>query len=142
REARLPIAAPSANPFTRVSPTTAEHVRQGLGPAVDLVLDGGPTPVGIESTVVDLTASRPALLRPGTISRAELEAGVGPLASAPPGTAVPGEEEARRSPGMVRRHYSPRAELRVFGEGEREAMAEVARRASAEGRAVGGVLLR
>src|SRR3954452_8641218 len=71
------VAAPSANRSNRVSPTTAEHVRQELGDAVDLVLDGGPCAVGIESTVLDLTGKVPAILRPGGVSRGQLEAILG-----------------------------------------------------------------
>lgn len=102
-----PIAAPSANRFTGLSPTSAEHVRKSLGDAVDLVLDGGTTPVGIESTVLSLAADRPLLLRPGMITREEIEAVTGPVqvsASAAPGAAHP-------APGMHARHYSPRTPL-------------------------------
>ena len=69
--AGVPLAAPSANRFSELSPTTADHVRRSLGPEVDYILDGGPSSVGIESTVLSLTESRPVLLRPGGISRAE-----------------------------------------------------------------------
>jgi L-threonylcarbamoyladenylate synthase len=114
--ADLPIAAPSANAYTRVSPTTAAHVVQQLGDRVDLVLDGGPAAVGIESTVLDLTTSPPTLLRPGGVSHAELERVLGPvarLAKAPQG------EAPRRSPGLVDRHYAPRARLQRFPATER-----------------------
>jgi len=105
--AEIPVAAPSANPYMAVSPTTAAHVTEGLGDAVDMILDGGPTPVGIESTVVDLSGKRPRLLRPGSISRGEIEALIGPLEIAPPvGAGAPSP-----SPGMSRRHYSPRARV-------------------------------
>jgi L-threonylcarbamoyladenylate synthase len=105
--ARIPVAAPSANRSMRISPTTGAHVLKSLGDAVDMILDAGPTSVGIESTVIDLSADVPTLLRPGTITRAELEAVVGPIAiaAATDGTA------ARRSPGMLDRHYAPRARL-------------------------------
>jgi L-threonylcarbamoyladenylate synthase len=73
------VAAPSANRSNRVSPTTADHVREELGDAVDLVLDGGPCRVGIESTVLDLTTERPTILRPGGLSREQIEAVVGPV---------------------------------------------------------------
>jgi L-threonylcarbamoyladenylate synthase len=103
--AGVPLAAPSANRFTQLSPTTAEHVRDGLGSDVDFILDAGPCQVGIESTVVSL-ASEPTLLRPGGISRPEIEAVIGPLALAPdPHTG------AHPSPGMHSRHYSPRTKL-------------------------------
>lgn len=139
RTANVPVAAPSANPYTRISPTTAEHVRLGLGSGVDLILDGGPTPVGIESTVVDMTGEQPRLLRPGTISRGELEAVVGPIASQQPEME---ETAARPAPGMVRQHYSPRGELRLFSHQQRGNMAEEVRRAAANGEKVGGLLLR
>ena len=71
------VAAPSANRFGRVSPTTAEHVREDLGDDVDLVLDGGPTSVGVESTIVDLTVDPPAILRPGGVPAEAIEAIIG-----------------------------------------------------------------
>ena len=136
--AGIPVAAPSANRYTRVSPTTAEHVRRGLGSAVDLIIDGGATTVGIESTVVDLTGDRPILLRPGTISRRALEEVVGPLLSPPEATA---DTEARRSPGMVKQHYSPRAELRVYEPEQRSTMASHVAAARQTGDRVGALLL-
>ncbi|HEX6069817.1 MAG TPA: L-threonylcarbamoyladenylate synthase [Longimicrobiaceae bacterium] len=138
RAAGVPVAAPSANPYTRVSPTTAQHVTQGLESGVDLVLDAGPTEVGIESTVVDVSGERPVLLRPGSISRAELEAVVGPLGTAAPAAT---EDAPRPSPGMVRQHYSPRAELRLFQAHQRGQMERVARTAALSGVRVGGLLL-
>src|ERR1700690_3732720 len=87
RAAGVPIAAPSANPFTALSPTTAEHVRQSLGDAVDLVLDGGPATVGIESTVLSLAAAEPVLLRPGVIPLPEIELLIGPMRVAESGAA-------------------------------------------------------
>ena len=74
-----PIAAPSANRSNHLSPTTAQHVREELGDAVDLVLDGGPCRVGIESTVLDLTGNRPKILRPGGVTRTQIEKVVGPV---------------------------------------------------------------
>jgi L-threonylcarbamoyladenylate synthase len=100
----LPLAAPSANRFTALSPTTAEHVRKSLGDAVDLILDGGATTVGIESTVLSLVADKPLLLRPGMISRASIEECIGPIGIA--GTSTDAGA-AHASPGMHRRHYSP-----------------------------------
>jgi len=86
REAGLPIAAPSANRFTELSPVTAEHVRASLGDRVDLVLDGGPCSVGIESTVLSVVDHVPVLLRPGIVSAADIEALIGPVqrANEPP----------------------------------------------------------
>src|SRR5690606_39242288 len=135
--AELPVAAPSANRFTRVSPTTAGHVRAALNDRVDLILDGGPTPVGIESTVLDLSAGEPRLLRPGTIPLTSIEAVVEPVLTGA-ADAGSGEQTARPSPGMVRVHYAPRAELRLFSASDREAMAKAAQDALVAGRRVGG----
>jgi L-threonylcarbamoyladenylate synthase len=109
REAGVPIAAPSANRFGQLSPTTAEHVREGLGDRVDLILDGGPTPVGIESTVLSLAVSPPCLLRPGMLSRQDIETLIGPVELA--GRVENGVHESHVSPGMHRRHYSPATRL-------------------------------
>ncbi|MFN0103690.1 MAG: L-threonylcarbamoyladenylate synthase [Bryobacteraceae bacterium] len=109
RQARLPLAAPSANRFTKLSPVTAEQVRRGLGPAVDMVLDGGPCRVGIESTVLSLVEAIPVLLRPGMVSREQIEALIGPVVIA--GAAVDGE--AHVAPGQHSKHYAPRARLRL-----------------------------
>src|SRR3984885_6061580 len=94
REAGVPIAAPSANLFTQLSPTTAQHVRDGLGDSVAMVLDGGRTTVGIESTVLSLAGSSAVLLRPGMITRQEIEAVIGPIRIFEPLT-----EGAHASPG-------------------------------------------
>lgn len=104
----LPIAAPSANPAGRISPTTADHVADGLGGRVDLILDGGPCPVGIESTVVDLCEGAPRLLRPGGITRAALEAEIGPLAAA-----AATDDDRPRSPGQMSSHYAPSRPVRL-----------------------------
>jgi L-threonylcarbamoyladenylate synthase len=98
------VAAPSANRFGRVSPTTADHVRQDLGGEVDFVLDGGPCAVGIESTIVDLSGEAPALLRPGGVPREALEAALG-RAVPPVGEGGP------RAPGRLASHYAPRARV-------------------------------
>ncbi len=116
RAAAVPVAAPSANRYTELSPTTADHVRHSLGDAVDVLLDGGPTTVGIESTVVDLTSGHPVLLRPGMISAGALSAVLGePVLRA---AHEPESDAPRRSPGQVERHYAPRAELAMLGAGE------------------------
>ncbi len=99
------VAAPSANPFGLLSPTSAAHVREDLGSAVDLVLDGGPSEVGIESTIVDLSAGAPALLRPGHISQDELESILGEIHAATP--------TSPRHPGGLERHYAPRTPARL-----------------------------
>ena len=105
------VAAPSANRFGRISPTTAQHVIDDLGVkpagAVDVVLDGGPCPVGFESTIVDLSGHRPRLLRPGAISRAELEAVLGmPVLVA--------DADAPRASGGLEKHYAPATPLEVI----------------------------
>ncbi|MEO8659268.1 MAG: L-threonylcarbamoyladenylate synthase [Bryobacteraceae bacterium] len=110
--AGVPIAAPSANLFMKLSPTTAEHVRAGLGDRVDMVLDGGTTTVGIESTVLSVVAGRAILLRPGMISQAAIEDIVGPIETA---LAEAGQPHA--SPGMHHRHYSPRTPVVLIDDG-------------------------
>lgn len=99
------VAAPSANRSTAVSPTTAQHVIEELDGRIELVIDGGPTRVGIESSVVSLLDGEVRLLRPGDVSRAQLEAVVGPVGAKGAGPA--------RSPGMMSRHYAPQAEVRL-----------------------------
>jgi L-threonylcarbamoyladenylate synthase len=96
------IAAPSANRFGRVSPTTAEHVRADLGAAVDLILDGGPSIVGVESTIVDCTTDPPSILRHGAVTVASVREAVG-------GPVVEGDVGESRAPGMLASHYAPRA---------------------------------
>ena len=105
RAAAIPIAAPSANLFTTLSPTTAAHVRASLGQDL-LVLDGGPSALGIESTVLSL-AGPPTLLRPGSISLAQLQELAGPIGLAE----QPSTGEAHASPGQHSRHYQPRTPL-------------------------------
>lgn len=111
RRAMLPIAAPSANPAGRISPTTAAHVVQGLGDRVDLVIDGGPCAVGVESTVLDLSTPRPSLLRPGGLPREKIEALIGESLTLA-GKAVDSEQDLR-SPGQLRSHYAPAHPLRL-----------------------------
>src|SRR5687767_14127934 len=103
REAGVLIAAPSGNKLSQLSSTTAEHVRKSLGEEIDMIIDGGPTTVGIESTVVSLADEQPVLLRPGLISARELEALIGPLIIEKRTSSGP-----KPSPGMHARHYSPR----------------------------------
>jgi L-threonylcarbamoyladenylate synthase len=101
-----PLAAPSANRSTRISPTTAQHVCDELGDKVDLILDGGPCTVGIESTVLDLTASTPTILRPGAITAHQIEEVIGPITIR---TATIDPNTPASSPGQHAVHYSPRA---------------------------------
>jgi L-threonylcarbamoyladenylate synthase len=114
RAAERPIAAPSANRSNELSPTTAAHVASALGDRVALILDAGPTDVGIESTVVDLTGPRPRLLRPGLVSRDELVRLIGDIADPEPASG----DVSRSSPGQLERHYAPQAELRLVDDPE------------------------
>jgi L-threonylcarbamoyladenylate synthase len=103
-----PIVAPSANPSGHVSPTLAEHVRGDLDGRIDLIIDGGPTNVGVESTIVACLGA-PALLRPGGLPREAIERVLGrPLA-----TAEPAPDDAPLAPGMLTSHYAPKATLRL-----------------------------
>jgi L-threonylcarbamoyladenylate synthase len=126
--AAIPIAAPSANRYQSVSPTTAAHVERSLGlEAIAWLIDGGPTTVGIESTVVDLSGERPTLLRPGGLEAGAIEAITGPLARID----ALAEDQARASPGMAARHYSPDASVELV---ERSNMS------STKGSRVGAIL--
>jgi L-threonylcarbamoyladenylate synthase len=101
------VAAPSANPFGYISPTLARHVALGLGSKVDLIIDGGPCAVGLESTVLDMTVEPPRVLRPGGMPLEAIEAIVGPLDRRPAGVAA----SAAASPGLLDSHYAPRTPL-------------------------------
>jgi L-threonylcarbamoyladenylate synthase len=133
RAAGVPVAAPSANRSGGPSPTRAEHVLEDLGPDVDVVVDGGPCPIGVESTVLDLTGEEPLLLRPGGVAKEALEAVLGRPIRLGRG------EEAARSPGTRHRHYAPRAQVMVVPGPELEA---VARRFMAQGKRVGVIATR
>jgi L-threonylcarbamoyladenylate synthase len=113
REAGLPIAAPSANLFGGLSPTTAQHVRDGLGNSVSMVLDGGPSKVGIESTVLSLAGADAVLLRLGMVTQHEIEAVIGPERVLKQAT-----EGAHSSPGLHARHYSPKTPLILVERGQ------------------------
>ena len=111
RECGFPLAAPSANLSNQISPTNAAHVRAQLGEKISLIVDGGQSQVGIESTVLDLTVEPPRVLRPGMIHAESLTAVGGKVVSNEcPATS----KDALRSPGMLRKHYSPKAELLVW----------------------------
>jgi L-threonylcarbamoyladenylate synthase len=112
RAAQVPIAAPSANPFGYVSPTTALHVQDLLGDAISLILDGGPCIVGVESTVCTLTKSQVVILRPGGVPTEAIEAVVGPV------TFVSPTQADARSPGTLLSHYAPHVTLRLLAPGE------------------------
>lgn len=109
REAGVPIAAPSANPFGYVSPTCAEHVREGLGDRVDLILDGGPCPIGVESTIVSMAGTWPELLRPGHVTLAELRNIVGPVLRTD-------GSQAAAAPGQLPRHYATRTPMTILAD--------------------------
>jgi L-threonylcarbamoyladenylate synthase len=115
RAAQLPLAAPSANRSSELSPTTADHVQRGLDGRIELILDAGPTTAGIESTVLDLTSTPPRLLRPGPTGPAEIEAVIGHISRI---MSSPVDPTPLLSPGMLPRHYAPRTPLE-FGDIER-----------------------
>jgi len=140
RAAAIPVAAPSANLFSRPSPTQAAHVLDDLDGRIDLVLDGGPTQVGVESTVLDLSGEVPTVLRPGAVTLALLR----PLL---PDVRMRGQDggaqEALRSPGLLTRHYSPRAPLTLYEGPSAVVLRRIAddiRVAQAAGRRVGVLL--
>lgn len=107
REAGVPIAAPSANPFGYVSPTCAQHVLDGLGDHVDLILDGGPCQIGVESTIVSMVGTWTELLRPGSVTLAELREVIGPVVRAAASQTVV-------APGQLPRHYATRTPVTVL----------------------------
>lgn len=138
QRAGVPIAAPSANRSGRPSPTTAAHVMADLDGRVSGVVDGGPTGVGLESTVIDVTVDPPVILRPGGITREQLEAVVGPVALDP--AFEVGAVDTPRSPGMKYTHYAPEGEMwLVAGEAgaAREKMAAMLREAKQHGQKTG-----
>jgi L-threonylcarbamoyladenylate synthase len=104
KECKCPIAAPSANPFGYLSPTTAEHVRDQLGDQVGLILDGGPCPVGVESTILSFLEEKPRLLRPGGVSLEEIESIIGKVEISP-------IKDKPSAPGMLPKHYAPRTPI-------------------------------
>jgi L-threonylcarbamoyladenylate synthase len=120
------LAAPSANRFGQISPTSAAHVRADLGDEVDLIVDGGPARVGVESTIVDLTGAVPAVLRAGAITPSQLGEALGTSVVTRVGGTV-------RAPGMLRSHYAPRARVVLIDAAGRE---DEARRLAAGGRRV------
>lgn len=109
REFSGPVVAPSANLFGSISPTTAEHVLQGLNGRIAAVLDGGPCDVGVESTVVSLMEGVPVILRPGGLSKEDIESITGPIDIASANNQL--EDSAQPAPGMLSRHYAPATRL-------------------------------
>jgi L-threonylcarbamoyladenylate synthase len=116
RAAGTPIAAPSANRFGHTSPTTADHVLADLDGRIEMVLDAGPTPIGVESTVLDLTSETPTVLRPGGVSLADLAGILGTVALAERRAAepTPEAEAGMISPGLLERHYAPTTDMWLY----------------------------
>ncbi|RQD76773.1 MAG: threonylcarbamoyl-AMP synthase [Candidatus Syntrophonatronum acetioxidans] len=140
RQAGLPLAAPSANLSGRPSPTTVEHVVEDLAGRVEIILDGGPCLVGLESTVLDITGKKPVLLRPGAVTLEELQEVLGEV-EVPPDLSY--KDRAAPSPGLKYRHYAPRAPMFLV-EGTREEMVGKMKKICQERRARGqkvGLLL-
>ncbi|RXT09106.1 L-threonylcarbamoyladenylate synthase [Ammoniphilus sp. CFH 90114] len=137
-KAGVPIAAPSANRSGRPSPTTAEHVQEDLEGRIAGIVDGGPTGVGVESTVLDVTMDPPMILRPGGVTKEQLESVVG-LVLLDPGLME--EEDKPRSPGMKYQHYAPQGEMWIIQEETLEKQQETIRsligQAKESGRRVG-----
>lgn len=141
RATNLPVAAPSANRFMHTSPTTAAHVLADLDGRIACVLDGGPTPVGVESTVVDLTTTPPRLLRPGGVTLEALRA-ILPDIVVPEATSAPARAEPAHAPGQMERHYAPHTRLIVFDATGMEALTAMlveAAEALARGERVGAL---
>ncbi len=126
RAVDAPVAAPSANRFGHVSPTTAAHVLADLDGRIDAVLDGGPATIGVESTVLDMCGPEPLLLRPGAISRQELADVLGhPVCDSRPSTAR--ADLPQQAPGQLVHHYSPRAEVRLYGHADGSVLEQMRR---------------
>jgi L-threonylcarbamoyladenylate synthase len=138
--AGVPVAAPSANLFSRPSPTRAAHVLEDLDGRIDVIVDGGPTDVGIESTVLDVTTERPTILRPGAVTVEMLRKGL-PGVAIEEGPVLPASgqnDKAMASPGMLDKHYSPRAPMTLYeGAGAVDAIVADARLARNRGQRVG-----
>ena len=118
------VAAPSANASGRPSTTTAQHVYEDLNGRIDMILDGGPVAIGLESTIVDLTGELPMILRPGYITKEQLEAVIGPVEYDKAVVAKQMQENVvAKAPGMKYRHYAPKGELTIY-EGTQEAVVE------------------
>lgn len=141
RASGVPIAAPSANRFGHTSPTTAQHVWDDLNGRVDLILDGGATTIGVESTVLDVSRETPTILRPGGIAREDIERVIGEVGLRDNRPSAEGESQA--SPGLLGKHYTPNAEL-ILCVGERmralDELYRLAERARAQGRIVAALL--
>jgi len=133
REAGVPIAAPSANLFSRPSPTTAQHVFKDLRGKIPLILDAGPTEIGVESTVLDITTNTPTILRPGGVSRESLQEILGQVAV----TTQP-KGDRPKSPGLMVKHYAPEARVLLFvGENPINKMKKEIQRLKSQGKRIG-----
>ena len=133
--AGVPVAAPSANRFGHTSPTTAQHVWHDLHDRIDIILDGGPTRIGVESTVLDVSTAPPRILRPGGVTAEMLEAVIGPVAVV---SGAPTGDQGLPSPGLLEKHYAPQAELIFFqGSAARQALALELRAVLASGMTAG-----
>lgn len=119
----VPIAAPSANTSGRPSPTTAQHVWQDMNGKIEMILDGGPVGIGVESTIVDVSGPVPVLLRPGAVTMEMLEAVAGQVEIDPAIQGPPREDLRPKAPGMKYRHYAPHGDLTLI-EGDLEAVVE------------------
>lgn len=141
RESGVPIAAPSANRFGHTSPTSAAHVMDDLNGRIDMILDGGSTSVGVESTVLDVTYTPPMILRPGGVAREAIEKIIGKVTLR--NNRPDSDDEAQVSPGLLGKHYTPNAEL-ILCKGEKaealEKLLDLAKQAQTEGRSVGLLL--
>ncbi|MEW8986152.1 MAG: L-threonylcarbamoyladenylate synthase, partial [Bacillus sp. (in: firmicutes)] len=133
KEAGVPIAAPSANSSGKPSPTKASHVLEDLNGRIAGIVDGGATGVGVESTVIDCTEEIPIILRPGGVTRDELEQVVGAVQVDP---ALKDQNEAPKSPGMKYRHYAPKSPLFLV-KGDRDKLQQLINKEKLEGRKVG-----
>jgi L-threonylcarbamoyladenylate synthase len=139
RQACVPVAAPSANRSNAVSPTTAQHVATSLAGNDVLVLDGGACEVGIESTVVDISGEVPVLLRPGGLSREALEATLGVRVAT--ADESPRDDAPRASPGMLHKHYAPRAKVVRIAHGDAMALQRAIAETSARGETIGALAI-
>lgn len=133
----LPIAAPSANPFGQLSPTTAQHVAATLGERIDLILDGGPCGVGVESTVLQVTDAEPRILRHGGVTQEQIESvlgtaiAVGTVPASETAGSADDSETATPSPGMLPQHYAPRTPLALAQDVDLEQLQQSGRRLGA-----------
>ena len=128
RAVEVPIAAPSANRFSQISPTLVQHVASQLGEAIDYILDGGPCDIGLESTVVAVSSTAATVLRLGGLPIEDIEAVVGPVTiGQTPGATDHDSTMAQRAPGMLSRHYAPRTPLRIIDEADQSITSGYAR---------------